>query len=253
MKRLRLILCGISLWLSANKAMAELDIHLYTPFDFEPFVIDKAARTGLIYNFTQALNERGKGLYRFSLRIVPRIPSLRLQQASEISIVPFVDPEWFDDAAMKTFGWSKPLMSDCNIIISHPESPVESLEESQLRGKRTVVGPMLYHDAEIKQLIAQKVIASDSSPALLNALLMVARKRDDFLITGRLFVSYLIKTYRLASSLHLSSMRTSGYKMRILLNQRENTSLLNWLNQQIDDLAKDNDWQDAVNYYMPEP
>jgi ABC-type amino acid transport substrate-binding protein len=224
------------------------EVQLYTPYDFEPFVVNRAAHKGLIYDFQRHLNALGDGVYYFNVQTVPRIPSERLRKTPGIAIVPFVAPIWFNDEASQQFDWTLPLHEDQNVIVSSKSKPMDSLDPDRIKGKTICGSTGLMRDSAMQKLIDDEVIKQTLTQNTHQCLLMVAHQRADFYVSGRMLVDYFLQEPDLAQQLHISPTPIHHFARRILISPK-GMDLLNWLNNRIEGMNKSKVWQSVMKSY----
>ncbi|HYX32940.1 MAG TPA: transporter substrate-binding domain-containing protein [Oligoflexus sp.] len=239
---IRIVLVTLVLLGSAS-GWATTRVELFTPYDFAPFVMDRAAQKGLIYDFQRELNRRGRGRYEFRLETVPRVPTERLLKMTQSAIVPFVAKDWFDDTDAAKFDWTRSQMEDANVIVSHRSKPLDSLESGKIRGKVVVITSGLRRDPDVEKLILDSVVSVHTATDFSLCLLMVARKRADFFVAGHFMVNYLIKQQHLEDQLYVSPKPLRVIERKTLVSPKGHPALLDWLNEQILDMEKSPDWQ----------
>ncbi len=224
-----------------------VEIQLYTPYDFEPFVQDRALQQGLIYDFQRYLNAMGDGLYYFSLQTTPRIPVKRLLKIRQSAIVPFVSQTWFNDESGQIFDWTVPLSPDETVIVSSRLNPINSLENSELKGK-TLCGTIgLRRNDQLQKMIQDGFIKLTLTPTVGHCLTMLAHRRADFFVTGFMLVDYFLKQMALEQELHVSAPIRS-FNRHILVTPK-GTELLTWLNHKIEIMHKSETWQKILKTY----
>lgn len=223
-------------------------VQLYTPYDFEPFIMDRATQQGLIYDLQRYLNDLADGDYHFEVQTVPRIPVERLEKMRELAIVPFVAPIWFYDEKEKRFDWTAPLVEDETVIISPRRLSLETLHPESLRGKTVCGSSTLRRDVSVQKLLDEGTVKQTLVPNTSHCLQMLIRGRADFYVSGRMLVAYLMQRPELANQLHMSSSTIRHFARRILITPK-GSELLGWLNQKIEILGRSQSWHNVMKSY----
>lgn len=225
-------------------------VQLYTPYDFEPFIMDRATQQGIIYDLQRYLNDFADGVYHFEVQSVPRIPVERLEKMRELAIVPFVVPSWFSDEQEKRFDWTAPLFEDETVIISPRKLSLENLHPEIMRGKMLCGSSNLRRDTSVQKLLSDGIVRQTLVPNTSHCLQMLVRGRADFYVSGRMLVAYLMQKPELATQLYMSSSIIRRFARRILITPKE-SELLGWLNHKIETLGKSQSWQNVMkSYYL---
>lgn len=236
---------------SKAKVSSSIKVQLYTPYDFEPFILDRATHQGLIYDLQRNLNDLADGVYHFEVQTVPRIPVERLEKMRELAIVPFVAPNWFNDDNEKRFDWTVPLIEDETVIVSSRKLPLENLQPENLRGKTLCASVSLRRDAAVQKLLNEGKVKQTLVPNTAHCLQMLMHGRADFYVSGRMLIAYFMHKPELATQLYISSSPLRHFARRILITPKE-TELLGWLNQKIEAFGKNQSWQNVMKaYHMP--
>jgi ABC-type amino acid transport substrate-binding protein len=235
---------------SMDRLSPPIRVQLYTPYDFEPFIMDRATQQGLIYDLQRYLNDLADGVYQFEVQSVPRIPVERLEKMRELAIVPFVAPSWFSDDKEKRFDWTVPLIEDETVIISPRRLSLENLHPEILRGKTLCGSSTLRRDAALQKILNEGTVKQTLVPNTSHCFQMLIRGRADFYVSGRMLVAYLMQKPELATQLYMSSSAIRHFARRILITPKE-SELLGWLNQKIETLGKSQSWQNVMkSYYL---
>lgn len=223
-------------------------VQLYTPYDFEPFILNRATEQGLIYDLQRYLNDLADGAYHFEVQTVPRIPVERLVKMRELAIVPFVAPSWFSDDNEKRFDWTAPLIEDQTVIVSPRKLALENLQPETLRGKTLCGSYSLRRDAAVQKLLNEGTVKQTLVPNTAHCLQMLMHGRADLYVSGRMLVAYFMHKPELATQLYMSSSPVRHFARRILITPKE-TQLLSWLNQKIEGFGKSHSWQNVMKSY----
>jgi ABC-type amino acid transport substrate-binding protein len=227
---------------------AAIKVQLYTPYDFEPFILDRATEQGLIYDLQRYLNDFADGAYQFEVQSVPRIPVERLEKMRELAIVPFVAPSWLSDDKETLFDWTAPLLEDETLIVSPRKLALDSLQPEKLRGKTLCGSSTLRRDPSLQKILNEGLVKQTLVPDTAHCLQMLMYGRADFHVSGRMLLAYFMHKPELATQLYMSRSPIRHFSRRILITPKE-TQLLSWLNQKIEAFGKSSSWMNVLKAY----
>ncbi|MBA5638273.1 transporter substrate-binding domain-containing protein [Duganella sp. LX20W] len=217
----------------------------FNSYAVAPYFVD--ADHGLAHALVERLNDKLAPRYRLSLRQIPRI-RLDLSELNKGSAftgaVLFINPRFVDDAARTRFLWSRPLFTDCNLVISSREAPVDYQGPASLAGLRfgAVRG---YRYSVLDELArAGKLVREDSQDEL-SGLNKVARRRLDLTVVPYTIYSYAVAEQALASQLYVAPRPLQCFSRHILVS-RARPGLLRALDLAIEALATDPEWKAAL-------
>lgn len=208
-----------------------------------PFVTDEKSRLGLLYTFTDFLNKKAQGKYSFEVLVLPRSRLLLELRLTDHCIVPFVSYKWFDPNK-QLYYWSQPLLNDANIILSSQDKKLESIAKERVSGMSTsqVIG---FIDEQVAALIEDNTVSAFNSVSLENSVGMVARKRIDFVVSGKIPVQYLTYKHQIQDQVYLSKNATTKFERSVLV-PKSNWQLIEFIEQQIGILKSSSEWQQAL-------
>lgn len=230
----------------APAALAAVEtISTYNSYAVAPYVID--AEHGLARALVDRLNAKLLPRYRLALHQIPRI-RLDMSELSKGSAfagaVLFINPRFVGDAARTRFLWSKPLFTDCNLVISRKEAPLDYQGPATLGGLR-FGGVRGYRYSVLDDLArAGKLVREDSQDEL-SGLNKVARGRLDLTVVPYTIYSYAVAEQALAPHLYVAPRPLQCFSRHILVS-RANPALLKALDQAIDALAADPKWKSTM-------
>jgi polar amino acid transport system substrate-binding protein len=233
---------------NADRMDSPTKVQLYTPYDFEPFIMDRGTQQGLIYDLQRYLNDLADGAYQFEVQTVPRIPVERLVKMRELAIVPFVSPNWFSDDKEERFDWTAALLEDETVIVSPKHLSLDNLQPEILRGKTLCGSATLRRDAAVQKLVNVGTVKQTLVPNTPACLQMLLRGRADFYVSGRMLVAYFMQKPELAAQLYMSHSPLRHFARRILISPK-GSELPGWLNQKIEILGKSQSWQNVMKSY----
>ncbi|HJV02764.1 MAG TPA: hypothetical protein VJ752_19670 [Burkholderiaceae bacterium] len=220
-------------------------VSAFNSYMVAPYFID--AEHGLAHALVARLNDRLAPRYRLSLRQIPRI-RLDLSELNKESaftgVVLFIHPRFVGDAARTRFLWSRPLFTDCNLVISPKDAPLDYQGPASLEGLRfgAVRG---YRYSILDDLVrAGKLLREDSQDEL-SGLNKVARRRLDMTVVPYSIYSYAAAEQALAPLLYAAPRPLQCFSRHILVS-RAHPALLRALDQAIEALATDPGWKAAL-------
>lgn len=221
---------------------ADETIVTYNSYAVAPYFVD--ARRGLARALVDRLNDKLAPRYYLSLHQIPRI-RLDLSELSKGSAfagaVLFLHPRFVNDAARTRFLWSKPLFTDCNLVISSKEAPLDYQGPASLEGRR-FGGVRGYRYSTVDALASAGKLVREDSQDELSGLQKVARGRLDLTVVPYTIYSYAVAEHALAPMLHVAPRPLQCFTRHILVG-RAHPALLSALDQAIDALAGDPAWQ----------
>jgi hypothetical protein len=224
------------------------EVQIFTPYDVEPFVIDRVTQEGIIYDFQRQLNAYGDGLYRFNVQAIARVPAERLLKMQSMAIVPYVAPAWFQDDKETNFDWTQSLLKDENVIVSSRTKPTDTLNPALIRGKTLCGSSGLKRLPEVEKLLETGILKLTESPNISHCLMMVANSRADLYISGHMLLNYFLHKPEFADQLHISPYPVDKFSRRILITPK-GTELLSWLNERISGMNRSESWKKVLKAY----
>lgn len=247
MKRLGLacVVAAAGMW-SAPRPVAAVDtITAFNSYAVAPYFID--ADHGLAPALVERLNARLAPRYHLALRQIPRI-RLDLSELSKgdafAGTVLFINPRFVDDAARVRFLWTRPLFTDCNLVVSQHDAPVDYQGPASLEGLR-FGGVRGYRYSVFDDLArAGKLVREDSQDEI-SGLNKVARRRVDLTVVPYTIYSYAVAEQALAPLLYVAARPLQCFSRHILVS-RANPDLLKALDLAIEALANDPQWKAAL-------
>ena len=185
-------LLASSLVLATDKKHPE-NITLYSHYEMPPFVTSE--NKGLTYTLANKLNNLASGKYRFDVKILPRkrLDSV-IQTEGWRGIVPWVNPVWFQDDKKSRYSWSKVIMRDKNLVISHQLKPISYEGASSLR-HLTLGGILGHRYAEIEPLLKSKDIIRKDVTSELQNIEKLLLNRIDVLFMPQISLNFYIKNH----------------------------------------------------------
>ncbi|SEK76714.1 hypothetical protein SAMN05216262_102317 [Colwellia chukchiensis] len=231
------------LLLSTNSIAKINTVYVCSPYKSAPFIIDAQQRLGLIYTFTDFLNQQAQGAYHFEVLILPRARLLKTLAMSTDCIVPFVSHQWFDPDKQQYY-WSQAIIKDANVILSRHDLKLESIAKAQVSGLITsqVIG---FLDGQIEALVAAGNLVAVNATSLEQSVKMLASQRIDFLVSGQMPLQYLVQKLQLQDQLYISNNATLYFDRAVLI-AKSKPRLSTFIEQKISDLKAASHWQNTL-------
>lgn len=238
---LRFALAGLALLSACGSGLAA-EIKLYAYHLKPPYIIDAEKGSGLYFEMARRLNQLQTG-HRFKTVYLPRkrLESL-LEQEQLDGLVLGVNPHWFNDASQHRFGWTHGWIKDRDIVISRSEQPVVYSRPESLIGKR--VGLSLgYYYFGVNELAERGQLQRDNSANESVTLEKLIMGRVDAMIITQRTLNHLYKQHpEYVGKLYIAAVPHDSYE-RMILVPKAQQALVPMLNQSLDKLADDPQWQ----------
>lgn len=238
---------GACLALFGVGASAAQSIPLWTYYADPPFAVEAdAAGVSLTVKLAAWLSQQSAGRYRFEARQLPRRRlDLLLEQPDWQGVVAWANPVWFSDEAQNKYLWSRPYMSDADLVVSSRLRPVRFDGIDSLAGL-TFGGIAGHRYADLEALLqAGKIVREDAHKE---------RQNLERLRLGRIQVTFLqassLPYYRHEIAdfdrwLYIARQPRSTYA-RHLFTGRGNQALMQFLNASLDALKEDREWREIT-------
>ena len=216
-----------------------------THYDNPPFW--QSDGQGLTQLLASKLTQLGQGSYTFSAEILPRKRlDVLIANPQWAGIIPWVIPAWFGDSGRTNFHWTAPLMQDADLVVS--KKPIDYNSSKSLIGLR--FGGILGHRyLDIEPLIDGKKIVRQDTKDLEANLRKLDLERIDFTFIPKSTWEYL-RTKESNPFGHLITAKRAReiYELRLLVHLGD-PKLEDFLAQAIQQLARDSEWQRAIQTY----
>jgi len=219
-------------------------ITLYSHYDTPPFVT--GIKDGLTYELANKLNKIAKGLYHFKVGILPRKRLDNLLESHDWhGVVPWVNPAWFNDESKTRFLWTKPMMLDANLVISHKSKPIHYQGPASLNNLH--LGGILGHRyKEIESLLkAGKIHREDVVSEFQNIEKLLIKRIDVMFISKSSLNFYLNEYPEFKQQIFIAKQERGRFNRHFLL-PLEAEQLTRFLNQAIPELSQLSAWQETV-------
>ncbi|MBV8657366.1 MAG: hypothetical protein JO142_06005 [Burkholderiales bacterium] len=245
-------LCGALLSLFAISSAAHADVDAFNTYVTAPFVIDD--QQGLAPILVDRLNAHLPAHFELKLNNVPRkrfTTTVLAEPGRFDGVALFLAPDFVGDHDQTHFLWSKPLFMDCNLIVSSMQAPLDYLRPDQFAGLH-FGGVPDHHYMQIDEMAAAGKLTREDAPDEGANLKKVAARHLDFTVMPFTVYRYTSKALNLGPHLHVSPKPLDCFARRILIGRR-NQPLLKAINDAIDLLQPDAQWNKAIAHYHPEP
>lgn len=221
-------------------------LYVCSAYQSGPFIIDENNREGLVYTFTDFLNKQAQGKYSFEVLILPRARLLLELRLNNHCIVPFVSHKWFDPNK-QFFYWSQPVFKGANVILSSKEYKLESIAKERVAGMKTsqVIG---FFDEQVEALISGKTVVAFNTLSLEKSVGMVARKRIDFIVSGKIPLHYLVHKQKIQDQVHLSKYKTLTFDRSVSVPITK-PKLSAFIEEQVGLFKASVEWQQAITEF----
>ncbi|WP_157673855.1 hypothetical protein [Cognaticolwellia beringensis] len=232
----------IALFSIVNHSAFANELYVCSAYNSGPFIIDEKNRVGLVYTFTDFLNKQAQGKYSFEVLILPRARLLIELRLSNHCIVPFVSYKWFDPNK-QLFYWSQPIIKDANVILSSQKNKLESISKERVAGMKTsqVIG---FFDDQVEALISENTVIAFNTSSLEKSVGMVARKRIDFIVSGKIPLQYLIHKQHIQDQVYLSKYKTISFDRSVFVPISK-PALSAFIEEQVGLFKTSVEWQQA--------
>lgn len=210
-----------------------------------PFFISK--NNGLAYDFVSLLNKEFEDKYIFKLRNLPRIRLNRELSFEKEGIVLFVNWKWMGKNSKEEYLWTKKILDDKNIIISHIDKKI-SLEKNitlnnlvfgGIRGRKYKVLESFFITKQLKRYNV------DSEEQVLN---MIIKNRIDITTQPFSIATAISKKMNIKDKIYFSPIPLFTFSRYIMI-----TPNLEYIKTPLDkfiqDLILDDNWQKILGKY----
>lgn len=232
-------------------------LHFVTYHNFPPFIAHADRPEGLTQETVALLNQR---LSRLNLpglqwRVAPKKRAEAMLGTADTVAMLWVDPAFVGDPNRTRFQWTKPLLSDCQLLVSRESRPVAFAGDLvPLRGLRigTVLGARFPH-AELNARFADGSLLREDAPSMeinLNRLLF---GRVDAILIPHSSIGFMAAEQGVTDQLHYPEQPLFFFERAIALAGNAPESLVQGLRQVVDALAADPEWQALLAKYGLQP
>jgi len=136
-----------------NTFASKESVSLYTYHLKPPFIVDLEKMKGLSFDLAKVLSKNSE---KFNF-VVNYLPRKRLDAIKEKKIVLWSNPPWVSDSEQKEYFWSRGIVKDSDVIISHRDHPlifndIKKVTNKNIIGVRGYVYPELSESFKEKKL-----------------------------------------------------------------------------------------------------
>ena len=235
-------------------SMAKENVTLAYYNETPPWQTNIQGLKGLSYELATFLNSEKNSPFHFAAEFIVRnrINQI-LEKGNEPIVVAWVQPAFFDDENKTKFYWSKPLISDSQLILSSAKNPLLFYNLNSLKGKVfSAVAGLRYRTLEpfIKSSEIKRVDSIRYVTAIENVL--SANKGLDFCIienTTLNFFKNIDKTIINLNNSYVSKKPLNPLYKRSLLIPRSNKKLFDYLEKRLKIIDKDREWKKILKKY----
>lgn len=224
-------------------------VTLWSYYDYPPFVISKADRKGLNYDFVEMLNLfETDSSYQYELKIVPRKRLDSYLKAGVKGAVLWVNPVFFADIKREKYDWTPRVLEDEQAFVSRARTPFIYSGPESLMQQGFVLGGIrghLYGGIQ-KEIDAGKIARKDVTTARQNIGMLLKDRVSSFLIPLST-MKYYEKEMKLSHKIYYSPNPLKTYTRHILVNHDEN--VVNALSRIVTSLPKDEYWKTLLDQY----
>lgn len=218
-------------------------IEVLSYYEVPPF--KTSVEQGLSFELIAMLNASAPVDVSFTLKHMPRNRINQALKFQEPVIVLLVNPAWFGDKAQTRYYWSDSLFKDGNDVVSRVRDPIEYNGVESLKGKR--MGALLGRKyGPVDKAVAAGDITREDVNDLGRNLLKLQAGRIDFTILSRTWSGYLIRSQNMKGVFKRSAFKDFN---RHLLISRKLKPHLEFLNDWVRSLAKNEQWLQILNKY----
>ncbi len=235
-------------------SMAKENVILAYYNETPPWQTNVDGLNGLSYELASFLNSDKNSTFHFVAEFIVRnrINQI-LEKGNEPIVVAWVHPAFFDDENKSKYYWSKPLISDSQLILSSAKNPLLFYNLNSLKGKVfSAVAGLRYRTLEpfIKSSEIKRVDSIRYVTAIENVL--SANKGLDFCIienTTLNFFKNIDKTIINLNRSYISKKPLTPLYKRSLLIPLNNKKLNHYLEKRLKSIDKDKEWKKILKKY----
>jgi polar amino acid transport system substrate-binding protein len=244
------VLMGLLLCLPyGNSHAAAATIPLLSQYEYPPYLVSEGK--GLTYDLASYLSKASHGKYQFAVQILPKKRlSLMISDGNWQGLVPWVMPEWVQDPQQRRYHWSGVILEDGDRVLSLPGHAIEWHGASSLYGL-TLGGVLGHVYVNIDAEIAAGKIRRDDAPSMLSNIQKLQAGRVDAIFIPELLYRYLVQQDKqFSKDTYVSKTWVSQKRNQLRLMSGIGDSVLaDWLEQQVQRMKTDNEWQGILNQY----
>jgi polar amino acid transport system substrate-binding protein len=244
------VLMGLLLCLPyGNSHAAAATIPLLSQYEYPPYLVSEGK--GLTHDLASYLSKASHGKYQFVVQILPKKRlSLMISDGNWQGLVPWVMPEWVQDPQQRRYHWSGVILEDGDRVLSLPGRAIEWQGASSLYGL-TLGGVFGHVYVDIEAEIAAGKIRRDDAPSMLSNIQKLQAGRVDAIFIPELLYRYLAQQDKqFSKDTYVSKTWVSPRRNQLrIMSGLGDPVLATWLEQQVQRMKIDAEWQRILNQY----
>jgi polar amino acid transport system substrate-binding protein len=244
------VLMGLLLSLPySNSHAAAATIPLLSQYEYPPYLVSKGK--GLTHDLANYLSKASHGQYQFTVQILPKKRlSLMISERNWQGLVPWVIPEWMQDPQQRRYHWSGVILEDGDRILSRPGLAIEWQGAGSLYGL-TLGGVFGHVYMNVDAEIAAGKIRRDDAPSMLSNIQKLQAGRVDAIFIPELLYRYLAQQDKqFSKDIYVSKTWVSSRRNQLrIMSGLGDPVLAAWLEQQVQRMKTDAEWQSILNQY----
>ncbi|WP_410497897.1 substrate-binding periplasmic protein [Chitinibacter sp. S2-10] len=262
LKRCFSIVCAIAFW-GVCPVQAAVQVTIATYYDYAPWIYPhETYRTqnnisrfpGLTVLLCKRLTEMAHGRFVFVAEYIPRKRIDFMLQTNQLSVVAWANPRPFNDAELKQYDWTAPLLDEPTYILSAKNNPLEYENLNSLIGKRfsSVLG---HKYADLNSMIeAGKIIRDDANSTESAIKKLTADRHVDFALAERSALMAAERDGRLdLNKFYLAPTPLRAHFNRHILIAKGYPELSEFIKNAVTQLRTDSAWIQELNHYGLKP
>ncbi|OPX56714.1 polar amino acid transport system substrate-binding protein [Oceanospirillum multiglobuliferum] len=219
---------------------------MWSYYQFPPFLT--APNKGLLYDFTDLLNQKSQGHYHFTLSMYPR-KRLDLKLATgEQGVVLFVNGLWMSDPEFTRYLWTPALLTDRNEIISRMDKPIRYNGDVSAFKGLTFGGILGREYMALTAAIARGEITREDSGGEDQNLKKLQYGRIDFTTMPDSTFSYFEQDTAMKGLFYRAETALSTYNRHLLVTPQL-TEVHLFLTDFVQSLGYQNEWHLILKHY----
>ncbi len=233
----------------AIEGLAVEKIEVANQYEYSPWSELGVPDSGLTRILVSKLNLMAQGKYEFEAKLYPRKRLEQHLKTRTTIVVPWVNPQFFNDTNKEKFLWSQDIVEDESLFISHENRKFEFIDSESFNGKR-FSGTLGHNYPDLQTKITSGDLVREDAVALTQSIskLLSGKRNLDFAVIDRSTLAAEDIRGSLRGFYISKKPRTPRFARNILIpKQRED--LLVFINQAIVRLSSDLEWQSELKKY----
>ncbi len=222
-------------------------IEVWTYHLSPPFIVDD--RHGLSHDFVDWLNQHPLNDQRFLFELIT-LPRKRIDihlAKGRPGVLLWATPSFFTAASTRHAKWSAPLLMDQQDFVSLPDAPFDYLTPESLHG-RTLGGVLGHRYEGLEADIARKKIERQDVRTDLQNIEKLLSGRIHTLLISRSTLFYYSKQHDFGD-LYISARPLYRFSRHVLLTDSLGDAVTLYLNEVLEQLPDDPQWQVLLHRY----